>query len=302
MSTSSTDTDPATSVARPLPSLSVIVASNGTPGAIEGCLASLEEQVGETEVVVCPVERLPEDLRARFAFATFAEPREALVPELWRDGIEASSGEAVALTISPMRVSTDWVATLSRLLSANDAVGGAIDPEAGIRIRDVAEYFCRYSRDMRPFAAHACRELPGDNAGYRRDALDRVPESFRDGFWEPDVHRALDAQAARLLHTPELVVSQGRSAGIGAFSRQRWRHGRLYGHQRGAHFGRGRNLVGVLAAPVVPFLMTFRVVRRVFGKRRHRLRLVLASPLVLWFNVVWGVAEGWGHAEMLARR
>jgi hypothetical protein len=302
MSISSTDADPATSVARSLPSLSVIVASNGTPGAIEGCLASLEEQAGATEVIVCPVERLPDAVLERFPFATFAEPREALVPELWRDGIEAASGEAVALTISPMRVSEGWIATLGRLLSDNDAVGGAIDPGDAIRIRDVAEYFCRYSRDMRPFTAHECRELPGDNAGYRRDALDRVPESFRDGFWEPDVHRALAARSAKLLHTPDLVVSQGRSAGILAFTRQRWRHGRLYGHQRGVHFGRARNLVGVLAAPVVPFLMTFRVARRVFGKRRHRLRLVLASPLVFWFNVVWAVAEGLGHADMLVRR
>jgi len=286
----------------PPPTLSIVVASNGAPGSVEKCLASLAGQTNGAEVLVCEPEPSPESVQRRFPFARFLEPREALVPELWSDGIEAATGEAVALTISPMRVSPDWVATLRRLLVGSDAVGGAIDPAEGIRIRDWAEYFCRYSRDMRPFEAHECLDIPGDNAGYRRDALELVPDVYQSGFWEPDVHRALKAHSARLWHAPELVVYQGASAGIAAFAHQRLRHGRLYGHQRGVHFGAGRNLLGVVAAPLVPFVMTLRVVRQVMRKRRHRLRLLLASPLVFYFNVVWAGAEGWGHLEMLTRR
>ena len=48
--------------------------------------------------------------------------------------------------------------------------------------------------------------------------------------------------------------------------------------------------------------MTYRVVREVVSRRRHRAKLVVALPLVFFFNVVWAVAEGLGHVEMLARR
>jgi hypothetical protein len=281
--------------------LSVVVASNGAAGSVERCLAALELQVEAVEVIVCEFEPSPEAVRRRFPFARFLERRHRLVPELWRDGIDQARGELVALTISPMQPASDWVASVVRLLAETDAVGGAIEPGPDLRVRDWAEYLCRYSRDMLPFEAHDCVDLPGDNAAYRRAALEAVRESYRDGFWEPVVHEALRAHGARLRHDPGLLVRQARSGGVAAFARQRLRHGRLYGHQRGAHFSAARNVAGVIGAPVVPFLMTLRVVRRVAGKRRHLLHALLALPLVFAFNLVWAAAEAKGHLEIVTR-
>jgi len=283
--------------------LSIVVGSNGAQGSVETCLAALEPQLdGDVEVIVCESEASPDEVRRRFPSARFLERKGALVPELWRDGIEEARGELVALTISSMLPAPDWVATARRLLTAADAVGGAIDPADGLRVRDWAEYYCRYARDMRPFEEHACADLPGDNAVYSKGALEPVRGAYRDGFWEPEVHRALLERSGRLRHDPTLVVYQGRSAGIAAFTRQRLRHGRLYGHQRGARFSAARNAAGVLGAPLVPFLMTFRVVRRVTQKRRHRLKALVALPLIFYFNLAWAAAEAKGHLEMLTRR
>lgn len=58
----------------------------------------------------------------------------------------------------------------------------------------------------------------------------------------------------------------------------------------------------MLLAPVVPFVMTTRVATLVFGKGRHRGRLLAAAPLVFAFNVAWGLAEGLGYGEELVRR
>ena len=44
---------------------------------------------------------------------------------------------------------------------------------------------------MLPFEARETVDLPGDNAAYRREALLAVRDTYRDGFWEPDVNRAL---------------------------------------------------------------------------------------------------------------
>lgn len=283
--------------------LSIVIGSNGAQGSVETCLAALEPQLdGDVQVIVCEPEASPEEVRRRFPSARFLERKGALVPELWRDGIDEARGELVVLTISPMVPAADWVATARRLAAEADAVGGAIDLADGLRVRDWAEYFCRYARDMLPFEAHDCLDLPGDNAAYRLEALEPVRESYRDGFWEPVVHRELQARGSRLRHEPRLVVRQGRSAGIAAFTRQRLRHGRLYAHQRGETFSPARNTAGLLGAPLVPFLMTFRVLRLVTKKRRYRLRALVALPLIFTFNLVWAAAEAKGHLEMLTRR
>jgi len=57
----------------------------------------------------------------------------------------------------------------------------------------------------------------------------------------------------------------------------------------------------MVGAPLVPFVMTMRVTRLVFGKRSHRGRLLAALPLVFVFNVAWGLAEGLGYGDDLIR-
>ncbi len=140
-------------------SLSIVVGSNGAPGSVEGCLAALAAQLDGAEVIVCEPAASGGDVQAAYPAAQFVERPGALVPELWRDGIDAASGDVVALTISPMRPAPDWVATIREHLAEDEVVAGAIDPGDDLRLVDWAEYFCRYARDMRPFAR---RENRGD--------------------------------------------------------------------------------------------------------------------------------------------
>jgi len=265
-----------------LADLSIVVASNGTPGSVEACLAALEGQVDGAQVIV-------------------QERPGALVPELWRDGIDAATGAIVALTISPMRPAADWVARIRERLVADDVVAGAIDPGEGLRVVDWAEYFCRYARDMRPFERCENPEIPGDNCAYRRELLVRTRELWRDGFWEPEVNRALSRDGVRLWHDPEVVVFQGRSAGFGAFFRQRLEHGRAYGRQRGARFGTGRNVAGVGLAVVVPFVLLVRTAGEVFSRGRFRRRFAVALPALLAFDAAWAAGEAMGHMDTLRR-
>jgi hypothetical protein len=287
------------------PTVSIVVGSNGAPGGVARCLAALEQQAragSNVDVIVCEPDASPLELRERFAFARFHERRDALVPELWRDGIDLTDGTLVALTISPMVPAENWVQTIRDRLAAADAVGGAIEPGDGLRLVDWAEYFCRYANDMLPFSAHESVDLPGDNAAYRRDGLLGARSTWSDGFWEPDVHRELEAAGRTLVHDPTLVVRQGRSAGFAAFVRQRLVHGRAYGRQRGSHFGTVRNLVGLLLAFVVPGVLVLRQAATVFGKGRHRARLVASLPALVAFDVAWAFGEAMGHLDVLRGR
>lgn len=284
------------------PTVTVVIGSNAPPERLTACLEALEPQCDGVEVLVQEGTASPEALRSRFAWAQFETAPGRLVPEHWRDGIDRARGEIVALTIAQMVPAPDWIATMRALHAEHDAVGGAIDPGPDLRLVDWGEYFCRYARDMPPFEPRDDVELAGDNAAYKRALLEGIAETYREGFWEPVSHRRLAADGVRLWHDPSLVVRQGRSAGFAAFARQRLEHGRRYGHQRGAHFSRVRNLVGVVAAPVVPALMTARVLRQVFAKGRHRGRAVLALPVIVGYNAIWAYAEAVGHADVLRRR
>jgi hypothetical protein len=282
------------------PTLSVVIGSAGPAERLEKCLLSLEPQLDErVEVLVCEAQPSPAGFRARFPWASFAERPGALVPELWTDGIDRSTGEIVALTIAPVEVAVDWIPTIRAQHERYEAVGGAIEPGTNLRLRDWAEYFCRYARDMLPFEPHRCLDLPGDNAAYRRALLERTRELYRDGFWEPTVHRELAGQGVMLWHAPELVVTHGRSFGWRAFARQRLAHGRAYGRQRGSRFGAARNAVGVVAAPAVALLMSARALREVRAKQRHGRQALLASPFVLTFNLAWALGEARGHLDAL---
>lgn len=247
---------------------------------MQACLAALAPQADGAEVIV-------------------QDRPGALVPELWRQGIEAASGQAVALTISVMRPAPDWVARIRERLAEDEVVAGAIEPGEGLRVVDWAEYFCRYARDMLPFARRQNPEIPGDNCAYRRELLDRTREIWHEGFWEPEVNRALRSDGVRLWHDPAVVVYQGRSAGFGTFFRQRFVHGREYGRQRGARFGRARNAVGVGLALVVPLLLVARTAREVFSRGRLRTRFLVALPALFAFDVAWAAGEAVGHLGAL---
>jgi hypothetical protein len=284
------------------PTLSVVIGSAAPPERLEACLTALAPQVDGVEVLVHEATESPAALRARYPWARFTTTPGALVPHLWRDGIDAARGEIVALTIGPMRPAPDWIASIRSSVAEHDAVGGAIEPAPRLPLVDLAEFLCRYARDMRPFEARPNVDIPGDNAAYRASALELVRDSYRDGFWELVVDRDLADRGVVPWHSPDIVVWMGRSSGFRAFARQRRQHGRLYGRQRGAGLSRARILVGVLASPVVPFLMTLRVCRELVSRRRLGLRAALTLPVVFTYNLVWAMAEAHGYIDRMRRR
>src|SRR5688572_18705682 len=91
------------------PVVSVVVACNGAPGALERCLDVLAPQLAGAELVVCSATDQPEELRRRYPDAVWLVREDALVPVLWRDGIARARGELVALTISPMIPRAGWL-------------------------------------------------------------------------------------------------------------------------------------------------------------------------------------------------
>lgn len=279
--------------------VSVVIGASAPESSLGACLDALAPQRARAQVIV--VESHPSDtqFRARYPWVEFFERPGALVPELWRDGIDRARAPIVAITIAPMVPPADWIDSIVREHERHDAVGGAIDPAPGLRRVDWAEYFCRYARDIPPFDPAERDDVAGDNASYKRALLVEERAHLATGFWEPVIHPVLRGRGVPLWHTPAMLTRLGRSSGFVAFARQRMRHGRLYPGQRGTQFTKSRHVIGIAAAPLVPFLMTLRVLRNVFAKKRYRGQAMASLPLVFAQNVVWAYAEARGHLDLL---
>jgi len=284
------------------PRLSIVIASHDARATIIECLDSVRRQVGaDTEVLLVDNSTDGTAVIARERFAdlhVLDRPPAALIPELWAEGIRASRGDVVAITTAHCVPGERWAGTmLDALGGPAAAVGGAIDNDPGGSVVDWAIYFCRYASYMPPLREGFTDEIAGDNAAYRRRALDACAEVWREGFWETAVHAELHRAGERLWLAPEAVVTHKRSYGFAAFLRQRFVHGTRYARGRSRQIGAGGRLLRVLASPLVPGVLLVRIVRQVRHRRRHGVQLVRSLPLVLAFLTAWTCGELIGYAR-----
>ena len=74
------------------PGLTGVIGSTAPPERLEACLSALEPQIQGVEVLVHEAIASPPSIRDRYPWARFTTSEGALVPHLWRDGIDAARG------------------------------------------------------------------------------------------------------------------------------------------------------------------------------------------------------------------
>ena len=275
--------------------LTIVVGSRAVDGPVAPCLDALARQKGPGIRIV-----LAQDAPGggHPAADEVVVREHALVPELWAAGLEAAEGPVVALTASTVVPDDGWMdAVLSRHHDGVGCVGGPIEPGAFRRSTDWAVYFCRYAAFMLPIREGFVAEVAGDNAAYKRRAIDACRDAWQEGFWEPAVHLALRRAGERLWLAPDAVVSHRRSFGFGRFVQQRFLHGMRYGGDRCRVLTPARRWLRLAAGPLIPAIFLVRIVRNVTRKRRHMAKLVLSVPLLLPFLLAWSAGEMAGYVR-----
>jgi hypothetical protein len=286
---------------RAAPWLSVVVAARHDERDARDCLAALTPQLDDGIELILAADRQPAASDGAVHEAVIV--KEGLIPELWAAGIARARGEYVGLLASTVIPSPNWIAR-TRALHERDiaAIGGPIEPSAGLRLTDWAVYLCRYSPYMRPLAGANGLDIAADNASYRRATLQHCEQQWKDGFLEPFVHAALRAHGDRVEVIDDRVVRHVGGAPFTHFLRQRYEHGRAHARREAQRLPRASTVVRFLQAPLVPFVMTTRVARRVLQKRRGRRRFATASPLVFLCFCAWATGESRGYLAALAGR
>lgn len=288
------------------PRLSIIVASSNAVLSIRDCLNSLTRQADSTVELI--VVDNSDDGSTKIIQRDFPQirhltlPHQVLINELWSAGILQSRGEIVALTTAHCIPAHDWILQIVRAHSVAAAgIGGAIDGEAGSNMVDWAVCFCRYSRFLPPLTNDEVDDIPADNAAYKRVPLFRHEALWRDGFWEPQLHRALAAEGQILQSTATMLVRHRHSYSFTGFMHQRFLHGEKYGQWRASTLSPAKRLLMIAASPLIPFVLLQRAARRVASKQRYLSRLLLTLPLLAAFFFAWGCGEAMGYAKGSAR-
>lgn len=247
-----------------------------------------------TEVLVArPDGRAPEaEPGVRGDVRPVEGPPDALVPELWGAGLQAARGGVVAFTTSRFRVSEGWAASLLEALAGGAAgAGGPVLLARGAGPVARAVHLLRYSDFAGPRPAGPVREVPGDNAAYRRRALVRDGGGFADGFWDVEVHRRLRARGEELVWVPEAETRLVGTEGLVSFLRQRFRHGARFGRYRARELGTPVWRI-LAAAPLVPAVMAGRALARRW--REAAVGSLGAVPCLLLAASAWAAGEARG--------
>jgi hypothetical protein len=222
-----------------------------------------------------------------------------LVPELWRDGLEAADAPFVALSTLQMIPEPGWRQAMLMALEATGAavVGGPIKPPAFRNFISRSVYLLRYVNYHSRVIEQKRVEPPGDNAVYVRDRLRGLEALWRDGFWEVEVHRALRARGERLtMASDAAVVFDQASQNFAALLGQRYAHARRYGAGRAQWLGIGRRLGHIAATPLVPLLFLCRIAAALAVRGESMLSWLPSFPWTVPLLVAWSLGEAHGMA------
>ena len=223
-------------------------------------------------------------------------PAGTLTPVLWGTGLRAARGSSIAFTSEQVRVTPTWARTLlSALASGAVGAGGPIELGSDPDAATAAAYFIRfsaYSPRTWPVPSRA-RDIPGDNAAYRREALLRHPDLLEDGFWEVEFHRRFEREGGTLQMEPGARASLVGPVPFGPMLRQRYRHAREFGSSRVERHGE-RRLKLLLLAPLVPPLLLARMARRALPAARERRLFLGALPWLALLSTAWAAGEAAG--------
>lgn len=280
--------------------ISIVVASRNTRRTIGLCLQALSEQAHDDKIEILVLDASTDgsaEIARQYQRINVVRADPAcLVPELWKQGIELTSGQSVAFTTANFIPAGNWVKELMLLLQSDHAaIGGVFEKQQPDELSQWAIYFLRYAAYQPALAPQSATQLAADNAVYRRWVFEKYPHLLVDGFWEHEVNRRLKADGHSLFLAPSLRVSIGYFSTPADFFQQRFLHGRAFGAERAAHTSMPKRMFYIFASPLIPLILLARVTMNVLKYSPHRFKFFLSVPWLIFYAVGWAFGELSGY-------
>lgn len=268
-------------------------------------LSALENgPIDEVEVLVCYAQDDPIDCDfSRKPYLKLIEGRaDALIPELWRDGILAAKGERVAILTAHCVPNNDWLSSVCTLdLDSHVAYGGVIENCSTSDAVGRAIYLLRYGAVAPPQTARDVEEVAADNAVYRRSDILACKDLLPLGFWEPSYHERFRIRGLKLALRPDLIATHFNTYKTSDFMRQRRRHGRAFGLARCENASLPLRIAMFATCPLSFFIFGTKLMKNMFRQNALHRNNLHALPLLFVFLASWSFGECCGYADALFR-
>lgn len=279
--------------------LSVVTASFSGEEALRRCLQSIVPQAPGAEVLVATAAAGDGVVRLEREFPTVRFVTAAPSTSVFRLrslGLAAARGPIIVLTEDHCTANPGWLTALAAALSeGHDVVGGTV--ENGLpQPRDWALFLCEYLSLLPPLPDGPIHTLLGVNVAYRRAALDRCHDIWRDDFHESEVHDALQRSGYRLHCIARARVTSHLEMPLARALRHLYRGGRRFGYYRQSRSTPVRRGLWLAASVLVPLVLLYRMVRTIIQRQPALLQMLLRGlPHLLLLVSAWSAGEATGY-------
>lgn len=284
------------------PALSITIASWSGEAALVRCLDSVLPQAGAAEVLVAyrGVTDLAATLGARYPAVRFiGGPRDASVFLLRSLAVHAATGNTIAMLEDHAAAGPQWAQSLDEARAKGWKIfGGPIDNGEPATAYDWALYFVEYGIYLPPIPAGETSILSGVNIAYDRELLLSCREIWQTVFYETDVNAALGGIGHKLYQLPDAAVSSQLRMKFGEAIEHLYTGGKHFGKFRKVHSTPLKRAILVLASPLVPLVLLWRIVRLTLARRPDRAgKLLVGLPALLLLLGAWSVGEAVSYAR-----
>lgn len=288
----------------PAPELSVVVAIQNARDTAAACIDALLGQsglaAGALEIIV--VDGSTDGTAAlvgmRYPQLALLRPTgTAGLPWLFGMGIARASGRLVALTEGHCTFPPNWAVTAiaAHLATNSPVIGGVVQPALELSPLDWALFCCDYGQFLPPLPAGQTTDLPGNNIIFKRAILGHTESFASDGFWKTFFVHRLAAEGVTTLAEPRLAVVYHRHSSLAQVISRRYDHGRCFGAMRAATMLPLRRAIYALAGPLLPWLLSYRLIQRMRAKPAYWARFAAVLPRALLMLLLWSIGEWVGH-------
>ena len=290
------------------PRVSVVIAAFQAHQTIERCLTALRAQTyRDFEVLL--VDSSPGEETARIA-SRFPEVRlerseTRLYPHQARNRVTPDTRGALFVCLdADVYPRAEW---LEGLVATFDARGGvivgAIDCH-GNGFRALGMHFCKFAKFLPAGPVRPIDTGPSANLLLAKaDLLEVGGMKGRTYLADVLLGRALESIGRTLSFAPGAVVEHDHRQSVGAFLRERFERGKLYGAMRAGWLSSRRRIAIYFLASILPVRLVriALLIGRDCAAARRLGALTLVWPLTLAGHVAWLAGESLAYAASLAR-
>jgi hypothetical protein len=133
------------------------------------------------------------------------------------------------------------------------------------------------------------------NVAYDTERMPELRSVFAEELWENVLHDRIRAAGYEIGLDPAIGVTHCKDFTVPMFLRERFHYSRAFAGNRVEHAPWSTRLAWAGASVLLPPLLMARIVGAVMERKRHRVWLLRALPLVALFAVMWSVGECVGY-------